>query len=151
MRRFALLALVAAGCGSVTGSGALEPDQVQLNLNRSLWRRAALSSYRYHYRRSCFCLPAATEPVLIRVERGAVAEVVYARTGNPVEPERLPDYPTVDRLFELVQDALDRRADRLTVSYEPGLGYPRRIDIDYDRGIADEELIVETADLKPVS
>ncbi|MEA5507094.1 DUF6174 domain-containing protein [Halotia wernerae UHCC 0503] len=44
------------------------------------------------------------------------------------------------KLFNVIQDAIVRRASSLNVWYDARLGYPIQIDIDYSAQIADEEL-----------
>jgi hypothetical protein len=40
----------------------------------------------------------------------------------------------------VIKDAIARNASSLTVKYDPKLGYPTQINIDYDQQMADEEL-----------
>jgi len=42
-------------------------------------------------------------------------------------------------MFALIQDAIDREADKITVTYDETLGYPTAINIDYSVMMADEE------------
>ena len=50
-----------------------------------------------------------------------------------------PDYLSIDGLFDLIQDAIDRSAFQISVKYHGELGYPLWAAIDYDRRIMDEE------------
>ena len=89
---------------------------------------------------------------LIEVEVSArvVVAVRDSETGNPVAPELEELYPGVEGLFEVVQDALDRDAHRVTVLYDPTLGYPREISIDYLEFAIDEELMLNAEGLVPL-
>ncbi len=40
----------------------------------------------------------------------------------------------------MIQDAINRKADSLSVQYASQFGYPTQIDIDYSSQIADEEV-----------
>jgi hypothetical protein len=66
--------------------------------------------------------------------------MVAANTGKPVNPEYFKNYNSIPKLFDLVQDAIAKKAHSLSVTYHPTLGYPTQINIDYDQQMADEEL-----------
>jgi hypothetical protein len=51
-------------------------------------------------------------------------------------------FTRVEGLFALVQRAIDENAETLTVEYDPVLGYPKAIGIDYRKQIADDEFTV---------
>ncbi len=48
-------------------------------------------------------------------------------------------YDTVDKVFDVVQAALDQRAQEIRVSYDPTFGYPTQIFVDPVKAIADDE------------
>ncbi len=54
---------------------------------------------------------------------------------------------SVTRLFDLIQDAIDRDAASIIVEYQTSLGYPFDISIDYDAAVADEEVRYETTQI----
>ena len=45
----------------------------------------------------------------------------------------------MDELFDLLSDAITRRAVQIDVKYHPQLGYPTEFYIDYSTNISDEE------------
>ena len=47
-------------------------------------------------------------------------------------------------------DARRQRAVRVEVTYDPVLGYPTRIAIDYDATGVDDEVVYSARDLKPL-
>jgi hypothetical protein len=124
------------------------PSAAQLQRNKQLWAKQNISKYRYTLRRSCFCLPKATEPVMIAVRNGKVTSIVAASNGQPANPEYFTKYDSIAKLFEIVEDAIARKAYRLSVTYHPTLGYPTKIDIDYDKQMADEELSLTIENLQ---
>jgi hypothetical protein len=132
-----LLALSLSACvGPFSPSG---PEEKALEDARRLWDRQQISSYRFVVQQVCFCGPSVRTPLAVVVEQGRVSAVTDAVTGAPVQPE--PFIPiTVDRLFAAIKDAIDRDAVRLDVRYDPQLGYPQEISIDFDERIADEEV-----------
>ena len=50
-----------------------------------------------------------------------------------------PEVPTIDRLFERIEDALAADAASINVTWHPVHGYPTTCLIDFDAAIADEE------------
>ncbi|MEA5551458.1 DUF6174 domain-containing protein [Anabaena cylindrica UHCC 0172] len=112
----------------------------QLRKNRQLWKQQKISKYRYQLTRSCFCTPEARGPVIVQVRNGVTTSVISVATGQPVDQELFKQYNTVPKLFSVIQDAIARKADSLTVKYDPKLGYPTQINVDYSQQMADEEL-----------
>ncbi|MFN6540280.1 MAG: DUF6174 domain-containing protein [Nostoc sp. EkiNYC01] len=116
-------------------------DQRQLTFNRRLWEKQNISNYRYTFSNGCFCIPDARGPVIIEVRNGKTTSIVSVETGQPVQnPEIFDKYNTIPKLFNVIQDAINRRAYSLNVSYSPRLGYPTQINVDYNAQIADEEI-----------
>ena len=57
----------------------------------------------------------------------------------PVPPEKYSWFRTIDDLFSLIATAQEREAV-VRVTYDPGLGYPTRIYIDYEQDLVGEEV-----------
>ena len=156
MLRFAVaLALLAplAGCPApdevtpdeefplVTG----EPAEVSAELEqaRERWDAAALDGYRMTLRRVCFCpSPDYTGPFEVTVRDADVSEVLL--DGARVDADR---GTSVEALFALIDDAYERGAVEVALSFHPELGYPTSIGIDYDYQMADEEIGYRVSDL----
>ncbi|MBD2413828.1 hypothetical protein FACHB389_24275 [Nostoc calcicola FACHB-389] len=118
-------------------------DQRRLNFNRLLWNKQKISNYRYTFSNSCFCLPESRGPVIIEVRNGQTRSIASVETGQPVQnPEFFDKYNTIPKLFNVIQDAINRQAYSLNVSYSPRLGYPTQINVDYNAQIADEEIFL---------
>jgi hypothetical protein len=113
-------------------------DRDELNDARRRWARQGIASYQYRLTQLCFCPSEIVRPFAIRVSNGIIAEVRDAETGEA--PPSYYDPRTIPELFEVIDQALDRHADSIDVEYDPQLGYPTRIMIDYERNTADEEL-----------
>ncbi|MBD2692239.1 DUF6174 domain-containing protein [Anabaena catenula] len=120
----------------------------KLRINKKLWNRQNVSKYSYQLTRSCFCTKEARGPVIIEVNNGMTTSVISVETGNPVDPELFKQYDTIPKLFSVVKDAIARKADSLTVKYNPKLGYPTQINIDYSAQMADEELYLTVENFK---
>ncbi len=116
-------------------------NQRRLNFNRRLWNNQNISNYRYTFSNGCFCIPEARGPVIIEVRNGKIKSITSVATGQPVQnPEYFQKYNTIPKLFNVIQDAINRKAYSLDVAYNPRLGYPTQINIDYNSQIADEEI-----------
>ncbi len=144
----ALWSVAAASCSS-TAPRADGLPQSELGAHRRKWSARGISSYRYTVRRVCFCPPPLTRAVTVTVREGAVRGAMYADDGTPVSAEDLHHFATVDQLFRVVQEALDRDAEELAVTYDPVYGYPRTIRIDFRKATADDEQFYTASDLQP--
>ena len=108
--------------------------------NRELFRQSVGTSYGYDFQNVCFCGPDTRAPVRIEVRDGQFQSVVLREDGTAVARERWDQYLTVEQVFASIEDALDESAASVRVAYDPSLGYPRDVFIDFNEMIADEEL-----------
>jgi hypothetical protein len=125
----------AAGCDDPTSS-----ERSELNANRQLWASQEIVSYRYQYRLNCFCGGPGAEPVAIEVSDGEVVRVTLQETGEDLPPSELSDYPTIDDLFELIDNWLSLDPYDARAEYHDELGYPVDVFIDFIENAIDEEL-----------
>jgi hypothetical protein len=130
----AALALVASLAAAAPAQDEVDPEitdgsaQRMLDAAEARWRTAGIRSYDFRVQLLCFCRPDVRAPRVLRVRR-----------GRPLDPPRhLREVATVPRMHRLVQEAIDERVAGLTVRYGRR-GLPRRIDLDPDRGLADDE------------
>ena len=100
------------------------------------WQNRGAANYTMRLTRTCFCPPQG--PVAITV-RGGKAVVGPDR---PSEPKPV----TIQDLFDII---FSGRADHFTVSYDDRYGFPRSLDIDYTRGLADDEVTYKITDYRP--
>ena len=141
-------AQVEPGDGPVIGpqvpSGPAAEPSPDLEPARQRWAEAGLDAYTMTLQRICFCpSPDYTGPFDVTVRNGALASVEL--DGAVVDDER---GMTVDELFELLDEAYARGAARVTVAFDPDLGYPTNVSIDYDTRMADEEIAYTVSDLR---
>ncbi|GAX37369.1 DUF6174 domain-containing protein [Nodularia sp. NIES-3585] len=122
----------------------------KLQFNRRLWNQQNISNYRYTLSNSCFCIPEARGPVVIEVRNGQTTSITSVATGLAVEPQLFQEYNTIPKLFNVIQDAINRQAFSLNVSYSPRLGYPTQINIDYNSQMADEEVYLTIENFEEV-
>jgi hypothetical protein len=82
----------------------------RFQFNRNLWNQRNISNYRYTLSNSCFCVPDARGPVVIEVRNGQTTSITSVATSQPVDPQLFQQYNTIPKLFDVIQDAIDRRA-----------------------------------------
>lgn len=126
----------------VEGEAAeVAPD---LEAARQRWRDAAMDDYQMTLQRICFCpVPDYTGPFEVTVRDGDVSTVMLE--GASVDAER---GVSVDALFALIDDAYERGAVEVALEFDPELGYPTSVGIDYDFQMADEEIGYRVSDLR---
>lgn len=142
MRRFVHL-LLAATALAAPGCGDLGPDSGDLRdevaRHRSRWEAGRPADYAYVLERLCFCGEEARGPVRLRVDGPDVLSRVYVTGGGSVSEDLAPWFPAVDGLFDVIDDALDRDAHQIQVTWDDETGLPMELWIDYEVNIADEE------------
>ena len=153
-----LLMIAAIACGSSPASPAptktpremLENAQAELDRHRTRWEANRSGDYTFEYRPVCFCVREFVQPVQVKVRNGVVESVTYIESGESAATNGFPLYDTIDGLLDMIQDAIDRKAARLTVSYDPEIGYPTSVSIDYALNIADEEFSFTATSYEPL-
>lgn len=110
-------------------------DHRALEAARALWTARGSTNYDMRLNWICFCGPNFAAERTLEVRNNAVTSGTI-----PGEIGVRADHQTVERLFDLIEDAIDERAAALNVTYHSTLGYPLQADIDYDLRMADEEL-----------
>lgn len=143
---------VAAGCSSATQVEVLleEIDEAE-----ELWLRTRPLSYRAEAMRICECLPHETGPVVLEISMlesmlssmsGDVKEEILGGVylGGELDGEDVPEevlalFLTAEEMFDLVRRAAEEGAHSISVEYDPDRGYLRRVEIDWDERVADEE------------
>ena len=68
----------------------------------------------------------------------------------PAEERNLQFYWTVDGLFDLLESARKRGA-QVRASYDPTLGYPTELYIDYDAGFIGDELDLKVTQVRALA
>lgn len=142
---FASLAAVA--CGVTGPSDRLAGEQARLDQARARWRAQGIADYTYVFSRGCFCVTEYREPVTITVRGRSIASVVSVAGGVPRDPAL---YPTIEGLFDLVQNAIDEDAATIRTAYDAARGFLTSAYLDISERIADEELSVEARSLTPL-
>jgi hypothetical protein len=141
---YCLMAVLLVGTAVLgTGCGARNEIGESLAAHQSRWSDQGKDSYRYELRIGCFCPPEVTDAVLVFVRDGITDSVLYIESGRSAESRYFEKYDTIDKVFLVIQDAIDREADKLEVTYDEDLGIPTRIYIDFIEQAADDEISYE--------
>lgn len=141
--RFAFVvvaALVLGGCSLLSGSR----EPAALSEARDRWAGSGVDDYAMTLERSCFCPEEYRGPFAVEVRDGAVISVMLRDETLPTDRAL-----SVEGLFDLIADAYEQKASRVTVTYDPTLGYPTQIYIDYIAQAADEEVGYTVSKLRP--
>lgn len=133
---FVVVALVSAGCLTTGPEDDLARD---VAFYRDLWESTGPASYTFVLRRTCFCGPPVIEPVRLTVGPSGIESAEFVDIDEPILPEFVDTWPDIDGLFDVIEDALERDAERIDVTWNTAVGYPAEIYIDYAEFIADEE------------
>lgn len=129
-------------------SSSTSPDG-RLSDARARWNAASLTTYDYEFTQSCFCVPTALEPVLVRVVKNVVVGAVRVSDGQTLPVEDLAFFSTVDELFDRLQRSVDQDPDVFEVTFDDALGYPTTANVDISFMIADEEYSFTASSLAP--
>jgi len=125
-----------------------KPVITNFRKSRRLWNQQNIRNYSYQLSNSCFCVPEARGPVIITVKNGITTSITTPTGEKVSNPEFFERYKTVPKLFDVIADAIARRADNIDVQYNSALGYPTQINIDYSTQQADEELYLTIENFK---
>jgi hypothetical protein len=131
--------------------GIFDPDQNEernLERARDRWFAARAFEYEVTVDRRCECL--YTGPIRMLVRGGVPVTAVDRHSGAPVPVSVLRYYPSVEELFDLIDDALYGRSHDIDVSYDHSYGYPRVTYIDYDQFYTDDDLQFDVRELRVI-
>lgn len=119
-----------------------QTDDIEIRRERALWESAKVTSYRFVLRATCLCELSPRSPVLVEVRGGKPVSVKPLTESKYFYfyPESYKRHNTIDKLFDVIQEAVTRKAEVVSVSYDPALGYPTVIVIDEDTRYVDDEV-----------
>ena len=142
-----LISLLIVSLASAYQTMEENPMITELETHRKLWQAQNITSYDYTFNKMCFCPPPANTPAIISVRNNAITSVSNPETSQPIDNPEIDFYKSIDQLFEVLEEAVQRKADRITVKYDAKLGYPTSIFIDYIKLAADDEVAFSATDL----
>jgi hypothetical protein len=136
-----LLATVLAvgGCDGVLGPRSDDTLRELLESRQRIWQEKGPAAYTMTVTRVAGDTESLREAVLY-VSGGTIQSAFWADTEEPLSATERANYHTVEGMFALIRDALDRRVPGITAAYDAEYGYPREIRVDYDSRRTDDDL-----------
>jgi hypothetical protein len=135
--------IISAACSDGTGPN---PAFAQARA-KALWADEGPASYSITIFRACECL--ADRPVVVTVVGGVVESRRYAEAGDDVPANYAGLFPSVDGLFDMIDDLRRQKVAMIDVQYDPVDGHPTRIDVDRVRRTVDDEFRYTIRDFQP--
>jgi hypothetical protein len=129
-------------------SDTLGVTSAAVESHRARWEAAGLAAYLYEYQKQCECRPETLRPARIEVQAGSVTRVTYLDNAQTLESPPADSFPTIDDLFDHIDEAARMDVASLVVTYDATFGYPTLISVDYRRDIADDEIIIRASNLE---
>ena len=156
-----LSAILASGgsfmCGSeTTVIGVIDEDFSHIEDPLERWRAYDIQDYEIHQIYSCFCAPPHEWTAVIQNGKvvDAIVKPIDGMDPDEMHARALEMAWTVEEAFEQIRSMPGGRglgngpgpAD-LQVTYHSRFGYPESVYIDWDHGIADDELHLQLDNL----
>ena len=140
MGKKALLALLPFLAGCVIFTSDSKDVQTEIDEHRALWDVAAITDYSMRFQNLCgFCGVEFLIPVRITVRDDTIDTVTDLDSGDPITEFTAGVFPTIDVLFDFIQNAIDNAASQIDIRYDAVLGYPTDIDIDPSRSFFNDD------------
>ena len=119
----------------------LKDKQTELNQNKTLWKKEKPSNYFFTVRPTCFC--PDTKKRLVTIKNNKIENVKYIPSNINLDAKALKQEKAISGYFDFIQDAINKDADNIKVTYNKTYGYPETISIDYNKKVVDEEISYE--------
>lgn len=138
-------AALSHACGGPSGPAGELRD---LEAARERWEARGPASYAFTYELNCFCGGPGSAPVRITVTEGRVTGAYVPDEDRQVPEDELADHPTVGDLFRSVSEWLERDPVSARTVFDPTLGHPLDVFVDFRSNVIDEELGFRVRDLE---
>ena len=133
-------------CGSVVDERN-EMVLAELRSQERVWMDAAVKNYSMVIVRRCTgCELQVPGPVRVEVNNGVVTAQILTTTEGPVPEFAKPLVPHMEGLFAELKRNLASNWRSLEVAYDPFLGYPTRVRIDFDLTTAAVDLSIDVTE-----
>ena len=130
-----------------------EADLARLEAARARWQQVQTGDYRFGYRKYCECNRDEPPVTVVTVGEGRITSVHHLHDDSdrevPARDGSLDLYWTVDELFAKLATAYQRGAI-VRAEYEPELGYPVSLFIDYDAAFVGDETDLRLTSFEPL-
>lgn len=146
--------LLLAGCSATAADATADrsPDKAPESLQQAqaLWEIKGVTNYQITVTQSCFCAPDLRQPLRVSVSDGEVIAVEGLQQPLTQRDQLDNSRLTVPGLFGFIEQSAERDPHRLEVEFDARFGFPRRIDYDGHKMIADDEFQYELTDFRAV-
>lgn len=136
-----LMAVIFCGLFVLRTTPAIALTQDELDANRDLWSVNGSQDYDYVLEPRSFLIG---RPGRVEVRAGTITSVTDIVSQQPLDLTR---YQTVDDLFELLQNEINRPAFTIEAEFDSTFGYPTLASIDPLDFVIDEEFGFIASDL----
>jgi len=145
MKKIILILLISlltfSACDSNSTMTTPKPQsnaQTELNKNKKLWNTETPPHYFFTVRQSCFCPDLKKK--LVTIKENKIESVKYIPSNTVLNAQAVKEEKSILGYFDFIQDAINKKAEDIKVTYNTTYGYPERIAIDYNKQMADEEM-----------
>lgn len=131
-------AVLSLGACDPTGPDTRDQLRSQLRTHEEEWAENGASSYSVRIERHCLC----TDPydVTLQIVNDEIVSGVHVFSGDALTDEELAEQLALPDLFDIVEDALDRRVPGVSVSYYPEVGFVEHLYVNYDGGATNDDV-----------
>ena len=137
---------------AMLASASAADEQQALEEHRALWQQAGLDAYVYAYNKFCECHPETPPETYVTVRGGEVVDVRHKPFGYEhyvqAEARNFEWYWTIDQLFDLAGNALDR-GSVVRLEFDSELGFPTHVFIDHDENLIGDAVDVRVTQVRP--
>ncbi len=113
-----------------------------------VWNQQHLIHYRYIVSVSSMGRPDRNYQLLVEVRNNSPT-LVQSKDGQPLgEVVEQADESSIEGLFHIMEDAINRRVEHVRVDYDPHLSYPLDISIDPSARQVDDEIYYSIRDFE---
>jgi hypothetical protein len=140
-----------SGCGGLLGPRDDNTQRELLDSREKVWQEKGPSAYALTVLRVAADEESSVRAVVLHVEAGQIVAGEYHDTGEVVAAAVLARHLTVDGMFDLIRDALNRRVVGISVNYDADYGFPREIIIDYTAQRADDDIYLSVSEFSATS
>ena len=138
-------------CAQLLWAAALAAQTDEIDAARERWAAAGTAAYEYGYHKYCECHGDTPPETLVTVTADTVTNVRHRPANSdrvvPAAERNFPYYWTIDDLFDLIESATARDAT-VRVRFDPALGYPTSVFIDYVQNTIGDEVDVRITQLR---
>jgi len=127
------ISLLIVGCNSNS-----DTRQEELTKQYNLWKSKNVSNYSFILREVCFC--PISEKKKIHVTHNKIVDATFIPSNTVADRREIRELELIEGYFKIIQDAIDKKAYKITLSYDKKYGFPTSIDIAYNKGDVDEEI-----------